>query len=56
MSKNKKNNDKRENMGLTVKKNENISEWYTQVITKADLIDYTDVSGCIVFKPYCYEI
>lgn len=57
MSKDNKKDNKKENMlGLTVKKSENISEWYTQVITKADLIDYTDVSGCIVFKPYCYDI
>ncbi|MBW3012818.1 proline--tRNA ligase [Candidatus Woesearchaeota archaeon] len=42
--------------GLTVKKEENFSEWYTQVIQKADLADYTSVSGCIVFKPYSYAI
>lgn len=42
--------------GITVKKDENFSEWYTQVIQKADLSDYTKVSGCIVFKPYAYAI
>jgi len=42
--------------GITVKKNENFSEWYTQVIQKADLADYTEVSGCIVYKPYSYAI
>ena len=42
--------------GLTVKKEEDFSEWYTQVIQKADLADYTSVSGCIVFKPTSYEI
>ena len=47
---------KKQTLGLTVKKDDNISEWYTQAITKADLVDYTDVSGCIVFKPYGYEI
>ncbi|MFO7711043.1 MAG: proline--tRNA ligase [Candidatus Woesearchaeota archaeon] len=42
--------------GISVTKKENISEWYTEVIQKADIVDYSDVSGCIIFKPYCYEI
>ena len=42
--------------GITVKKDKNFSEWYTQVVQKADLADYTKVSGCIVFKPYAYAI
>ncbi len=48
--------EKKQTLGLTVKKDENFSEWYTQVIQKADLADYTSVSGCIVFKPYSYAI
>lgn len=42
--------------GITIKKEENISEWFTEVITKAELIDYSDVSGCMVIKPTGYEI
>jgi prolyl-tRNA synthetase len=42
--------------GITVKKNEDFSEWYTQVIMKADLCDYAGIKGFIVFKPYSYEI
>ncbi|MBI2143900.1 proline--tRNA ligase [Candidatus Woesearchaeota archaeon] len=42
--------------GVTVKKSEDFSEWYTQVVQKADLADYTSVSGCMVFKPYSYAI
>jgi len=41
---------------VTAKKSGDFSEWYTQVIQKADLADYTDVSGCIVFKPRSYSI
>jgi prolyl-tRNA synthetase len=41
--------------GITVKK-EDFSEWYPQVIEKADLADYTSVSGCIVYKPASYSI
>lgn len=40
--------------GITVKKQENFSEWYSQVIQKAELADYSKVSGCIVFRPRAY--
>lgn len=48
--------DKQQELAITVRKEDNISEWYTQVIQKADLMDYTKVSGCIVFKPNSYQI
>ena len=47
-------NKEEKQIGLTVKKEDNFSEWYTDMIQKADLADYTDVSGCMVFKPYSY--
>ncbi len=47
---------KQQQLSITVKKEENISQWYTQVITKADLMEYTDVSGCMIFKPNSYQI
>lgn len=40
--------------GITVKKEDDVSKWYTEVIQKADLMSYTDVSGCIIFKPASY--
>lgn len=42
--------------GLTVKKEEDFSEWYQQLIIKSGLADYSPVSGCIIFKPKSYEI
>ena len=42
--------------GMTVKKGENFDEWYTQVILKAELADYSPVSGCMVFRPSGYAI
>jgi len=42
--------------GLTIKKEENFSEWYQQLIIKSELADYTNVSGCIVFRPSSYAI
>lgn len=35
---------------------EDFSKWYIDVIKKADLMDYSPVRGCIVFKPESYEI
>jgi prolyl-tRNA synthetase len=49
-------NPKKNELGITVKKADDFSEWYTQVIRKADLADYTAVSGCIVYKPGSYSI
>ncbi len=35
---------------------EDFSRWYIDTITKADLMDYSPVRGCIVFKPDGYEL
>lgn len=42
--------------GLTIKKEENFSEWYQQLILKSELADYSSVSGSIVFRPRAYQI
>lgn len=47
---------KDEIIGITVKKAEDFSEWYTEVIQKAELADYAAIAGCIVFRPYSYEL
>jgi len=43
-------------LGITVTPEENFSAWYTQVITKAELIEYYDISGCYVLRPWAYAI
>ena len=47
---------KKSEEGITVKKEENFSEWYTQIVQKAELADYSSVSGAIVFRPKAYAI
>ena len=42
--------------GITVKKNEDFSEWYLQVVLKTGLADYSPVKGFIVLPPYGYAI
>jgi prolyl-tRNA synthetase len=43
-------------VGITVSKNEDFSEWYTQIIIKAELADYAPVKGLIVLRPDGYSI
>jgi prolyl-tRNA synthetase len=38
------------------KRSENYSEWYNQIVTKADLAEHSSVRGCMVIKPYGYAI
>uniref|UniRef100_A0A4W4HEV4 Bifunctional glutamate/proline--tRNA ligase n=1 Tax=Electrophorus electricus TaxID=8005 RepID=A0A4W4HEV4_ELEEL len=47
---------KQTRLGLEAKKEENLAEWYSQVITKAEMIEYYDVSGCYVLRPWAYAI
>lgn len=42
--------------GMTAKKEENFDEWYTQVILKSEMADYSPVSGCMVFRPSGYAL
>ena len=35
---------------------ENFAQWYTDIVLKAELADYTDTKGCIAIRPYGYAI
>ena len=35
---------------------EDFAKWYTDIVIKAELADYTDTKGCIAIKPYGYAI
>ena len=37
-------------IGIDVKKEEDFPGWYQQVLTKGDMLDYYDVSGCFILK------
>lgn len=43
-------------IGITVKKAENLSDWYTQVVTKSELADYSSMKGFMVLRPYGYSL
>jgi len=37
-------------------RSEDYARWYTDVVQKADLADYAPVRGCMIIKPYGYEL
>ena len=32
------------------------AQWYTDVVKKAELVDYSGVKGCMIIRPYGYAI
>lgn len=38
------------------KRSEDYSQWYNELVVKADLADHSAVRGCMVIKPYGYAI
>ncbi|GAA5958839.1 hypothetical protein JCM21900_003946 [Sporobolomyces salmonicolor] len=44
-------------LGITVKKEQAVfGEWYQQVLIKGEMLDYYDISGCYILKPWSYGI
>jgi prolyl-tRNA synthetase len=39
-----------------VDQEDNFSQWYNQVVRKAELADYAPVRGCMIIRPYGYAI
>ena len=39
-----------------VKRSEDFSKWYNELVLKADLAEHSDVRGCMIIKPYGYAI
>ena len=35
---------------------DNFSQWYNQIVRKAELADYAPVRGCMIIKPYGYAV
>ena len=43
-------------IGITVKKSDDFSEWYTQCVLKSSIVDYSPSKGFIILRPYGYAI
>ena len=41
---------------MQAKREDNFGEWYTQVITRAELIEYYDISGCYILRPDAFAV
>lgn len=48
--------EQKDEKGITVKKAEDMPEWYGQVVIKSELADYSPVRGTMVIRPYGYAI
>lgn len=47
---------KQTRLGLEAQKETDLPDWYSQVITKGEMIEYYDVSGCYILRPWSYGI
>ena len=47
---------KQTRLGMEATKEENLPDWYSQIITKGELIEYYDVSGCYILRPWSFGI
>lgn len=52
----KEDDKKKTGLGIEVKKDEDFSTWYQQLIIQAELIEFYDVSGCYILRPRAYYI
>lgn len=43
-------------LGILNKKEANFSAWYTEVISKSEMIEYYDVSGCYIIRPWAFFV
>ena len=43
-------------IGIDVAKEDDFSGWYQQVLTKGDMLDYYDVSGCYILKVRRFDV
>jgi prolyl-tRNA synthetase len=42
--------------GVTIKKNEDFSEWYTEVVLKSGMAEYAPIKGCMILREHSYAI
>ncbi|CAI9774250.1 unnamed protein product [Fraxinus pennsylvanica] len=52
----KKEVKKETGLGLSVKKDDNFGEWYSEVVVNGEMIEYYDISGCYILRPWAMSI
>ncbi|GER38544.1 proline-tRNA ligase [Striga asiatica] len=48
--------DDGETVQLSFRKDENFAEWYSEVVVTGEMIEYYDISGCYVMRPWAISI
>ncbi|CAN0010404.1 unnamed protein product [Pylaiella littoralis] len=43
-------------LAMTASKFDDFPTWYREVITLSEMIDYYDISGCYILRPWAYQI
>ncbi|KAF9911796.1 ribose-phosphate pyrophosphokinase 1 [Linnemannia zychae] len=43
-------------IGIEYKKDVDFPKWYQQVVTRSEMLEYYDVSGCYILRPWAYKI
>jgi prolyl-tRNA synthetase len=43
-------------VGVTIKKDEDFSEWYTEVVLKSGMAEYAPIKGCMILREHSYAI
>ncbi|MBA0861983.1 hypothetical protein Goshw_015661, partial [Gossypium schwendimanii] len=52
----KKEVKKETGLGLSFTKDENFGEWYSEVVVNGEMIEYYDISGCYILRPWAMSI
>jgi prolyl-tRNA synthetase len=52
----KKEVKKETKLGMAYKKDDNFGEWYSEVVVNSEMIEYYDISGCYILRPWAMEI
>ena len=47
---------KQTRLGMEAKKEGNLADWYSEVIVKSEMMEYYDISGCYILRPWSYSI
>lgn len=42
--------------GIQAKKETDFHNWYSEVVIKSELIEYYDISGCYIFRPWSFSM
>lgn len=51
-----KGKEKETRLGIEAKKEEDFASWYTQVLLRSEMMEYYDVSGCYILRPWSFSV